>query len=397
MKYPIALLLVALFIAACGTQETTTEGELSLQEKQTLLQEKQQQLRNLTQEVEELEQEIAKEDPTQVARTLVTIDTVDLTDFEHFVEIQGSIESDDYANIASEVPGRIIELKIEEGDYVRKNQLVAKVNLEELNKQKAEVETQLDLAKETYERQKRLWEQNIGSEIQYLQAKNTVERLEKTLETLDYQMTKSDIYAPISGEIEELYLKAGEYAAPGTPIARILNVNNVKVVADVPENYLRNIKLGERVTIRVPALDYETTAPITQIGSTVDPSNRTFEVEVNLAGSRNNQLKPNLLAIMFINDYTEENVVTIPVELVQQEVGGKDFVMLSKATDQGAVAEKVYVQMGRSYEGEAVITSGLKGGEIIVVDGARTLSDGQAIRPESAAQFSNAKTAANNG
>ncbi len=396
MKYPITLLLVALFVAACGTQETQSEGEMSLQEKQTALQEKRQQLRELTQEVETLEQEIAQEDPTQVARTLVTVDTVKLTDFQHFVEVQGSIESDDYANIASEVPGRIVDLKIEEGDYVRKGQLVAKVNLEELNKQKAEIETQLDLAQETYERQKRLWDQNIGSEIQYLQAKNTVERLEKTLETLDYQLTKSDIYAPITGEIEDLYLKAGEYAAPGAPIARILNVNNVQVVANVPENYLRNIKRGERVTIRVPALDYETTAPITEIGSSIDPSNRTFEVEVNLAG-RNNKLKPNLLAIMLLNDYTEENVVTIPVELVQQEVGGKDFVMLAQNTDDGTIAEKVYVQMGQSYEGQVVISSGLQGGETIVVDGARTLNAGEAIRPESAAQFSNAKTAVNNG
>ncbi|MCB0640381.1 MAG: efflux RND transporter periplasmic adaptor subunit [Phaeodactylibacter sp.] len=295
-------------------------------------------------------------------------------DFKHYVDIQGSVQSDDLIAVSSETGGRIIELKVVEGQAVNKGQLIARLDLEQLKKQIAEVETSLTLAEEVYERQKRLWEQNIGSEIQFLQAQNSKERLEKTLETLQYQLSKSEVYAPISGVVERLISKAGEVTGPGAPIIQILNTNKVKVVADVPENYLTAVRNGQTVTVHFPALDKEVTAPITMVGRTINPGNRTFKIEINM-NNPGGLLKPNLLANVQLNDYTSKDAITVPLELVQQEVGGQNYVFVKGDSPDGPIAQKVYVEPGESFEGEIVIKSGLTGDEILILKGARSLTD----------------------
>ncbi len=379
MKYIIPIAALAMLIATgCQPQEATSQGEFpeSLEEKRALLKEKRVELSQLTESVEKLEAAIAKQDPTMVAnkRKLVTAEPVERGTFEHFVEIQASVEADDYINVTSEVAGRITNLTVEEGDNVRKGQLIAQLDLEQLEKQMAEVKKSLELANTVYERQKRLWDQNIGSEIQYLEAKNNKERLEKSIETLEFQLTKSELYAPVSGVVEEVYLKSGELASPGMPIIQILNPNKLKAVADVPESYLRSVNRGEKVRIAFPALDEEQKATVTMIGRTIDPSNRTFAVEARLS-ARNPLIKPNLLATMFIRDKMEEDVVTIPLEMVQQEVGGKDYVYIVEQSDKGPQAKKVYIKTGDAYDGNIVIKKGLEGGETLILEGARGLAN----------------------
>jgi multidrug efflux pump subunit AcrA (membrane-fusion protein) len=174
-------------------------------------------------------------------------------------------------------------------------------------------------------------------------------------------------------------LKAGELASPGMPIVTILNTNNVKVVANVPETYLKNVKKGEMVTIKFPALDMEKTARVSRIGNTINPANRTFEVEVELSNAQG-LFKPNLLAIMMLNDNTYKDVPTIPIELVQQEVSGRNFVYIKAEGQDGAYAKKVYVKTGDNYDGKIVIEEGLEGGEELLLDGARVVAENALIK-----------------
>lgn len=383
MKYLIPLFALLVFLAACS-QEAPEAGSgqpESLEAKRALLKEKQVQLKGLTAEIAQLEKDIAQLDPGagEKARRLVTTAPVERTDFQHFVEIQGSVKADDFVEATSEMAGRILRLTVKEGDNVRAGQLIAELDLEQLKKQIAEVEKSLELANTVYERQKRLWDQNIGSEIQFLEARNGKERLEKSLETLQFQLTKSKVYAPASGVAERVILQAGELAMPGAPIVQILNPRQLKVVAAVPETYLRAVNRGERVKVSFPALATEQEARVTLIGTSIDPSNRTFEVEADIQ-SQNGLLKPNLLAIMFIKDDEQKDVVAIPLEMVQQEVSGKDFVYIKEEGEDGAFAKKVYVRTGQTFNGNVVIREGLQGGEELIIDGARGLAENEPIR-----------------
>ena len=393
MKHLIRLLTLSLFFTSCGGPQPEGEGiPEDLAGKKALLKEKRAELRKISSEVAELEAAIEEQDPSMKEgnKQLVTITTIGRKDFKHFIEIQGAVEADDLVDVTSEVPGRILTLKVNEGESVSKGQLIATLDLEAINKQIAELETSLDLANTVYERQERLWKQNIGSEMQYLESKNSKERLEKSLETLKFQLSKAEVYAPISGVVEREVLQSGEMAASGMPIVQILNTSKLKVVANVPENYLRSVKRGEGVTLRFPALEMERKATVSMIGRTIDPANRTFKVEVNI-GSQGGVLKPNLLATMLINDFEEKNVVTVPREIIQQEVSGRDFVFVTSQGPEGKVAKKIYVTTGKSFEGEVVINEGLNGDEELIMEGALGLADNMLI------EVQNAKKEANNG
>ncbi|MEM9884755.1 MAG: efflux RND transporter periplasmic adaptor subunit [Bacteroidota bacterium] len=378
MKKIFILLTMAVFtlFAACGSGAEEATEPVTLEEKRAALNEKQATYRNLAQEIETLQAEIEELDPAAVKLPTVTTQKVQRSDFSHYTDVQGSVEAEDLVSISSEIGGRILDLRIREGQSVRRGQLVAKLDLESVEKQIAELETQLQLANDLYERQKRLWDQEIGSEVQYLQAENNKERLEKAIETVKLQLSKSEVYSPVSGVVEMLIVKAGEIAAPGAPIAQVLNTSKVKIVANVPETLIRSVGKGSKVTAQVPAMDWEREVRITEVARTIDKTNRTLKIEANVTGTG---LKPNLLATMRIKDRAQNNVVNIPLELVQQEVGGKSYVLIQGKGDKGPVAKKVYVQTGDSYEGEVVIESGLQGGENIIVKGSRSVDDGQAI------------------
>ncbi len=378
MKYLSPLILVVLLVFACQPEPTYPTDLVG---KQNLLKEKQKELRAITKLIGKLELEIDSLDPNakqEKPKTLVTTQSVKKKNFERFIDIQSSVESDDIVMASSETGGRLLSMTVKEGNHVKKGQAIAAVDLESVNKQIDELNKALELAADVYERQKRLWDQNIGSEIQYLQAKNNKERLEKSLETAKFQLTKANVYAPISGVVDMVFLKSGEMAAPGQPIIQILSTGTVKVVADVPEKYLTSVKKGEKVSIKFPSLDKEVQARVSLIGSTINPANRTFKVEVNVP-NRGGILKPNLLASMLISDYAANDVVVVPLELVQQEVSGNSFVFIKSENSEGAIAKKVMVKIGESYNNEVIITEGLKGGEELIVDGARGLANNESI------------------
>jgi len=217
-----------------------------LEGQRNLLAEKKTELKDIESMIERLEEDIEMADPSVKNLKKVTTRIIEKQNIERFVQVQGSIVADDYIMASTEVGGRLMAMNIEEGDNIRRGQKIGSIDMESLKKQISEIQTSLDLANEVYNRQERLWKQDIGSEIQYLQAKNNKERLEKSIETIRFNLTKGDVYAPASGVVEKVMLKSGEMAGPGSPILQILNVNKVKVSIDVPEKYLNNVRKGSR-------------------------------------------------------------------------------------------------------------------------------------------------------
>jgi len=375
------LAFITLF-ASCGSAPENAEAPQDLAGKQELLRTKRAELGTLTKEVAALEKEIIALDPSLAPKApLVAYEEVKPAAFENYAEVQATVRAAETGMATPEIPGRVLSMAFEEGDAIRKGQLVAVLDVENVTTQRAELEKGMELAQTVYDRQKRLWDQNIGSEIQYLQAKNSYERFEKQLASLDVQTAKRNVYAPISGTVQQVITRQGESAMPGAPILSILSTNDLDVVADASEDLLTKVKRGQRVNVRVPALNLEFTAPISRIGRTVDPANRTFEVEVDVPGRYLRQLKANLLAEVDILDFQADDLLVLSQDVIQQEVEGQRYVFLAEpGPDNTTIATKTYITTGDSYDNKAVIESGLAIGDRVITTGARGLTNGQVIR-----------------
>lgn len=372
----IALLLLC---AACDKQTDTSTSTLSHEEQKTLLQEKKKDLATLQAEIDELQNKIVDQSPElQEKAKLVDTLMVMQQDFKRYIDIQGRVVADDVVNVVSEAAGRILSITAAEGEYVSKGQVIATIDLESLSKQKVEIETALSLAVDMHARQKRLWDQNIGSEVQYLQAKNNKERLEKSLETIDFQLTKSTVTAPISGTVDREILKAGEIASPGVPILTILNTRNIKVETDLPERFLTKLDRGDLVNMNFPSIEQEMTGRVSMLGRSIDPANRTLKVDIKPA-KYNKLLKPNLLAEIKVEELSIEDVVVIPSVYLLQQVDGQEYLYTVTQEDNEYRAEKKYVKTSESSGNGIIITEGLESGDIIVSKGARNISDGDLI------------------
>ena len=371
------LTAVALFSLVACTQEPTTMPE-DLDGRIKMLNTLKKEMKDLEAKIALVQDSISVLEPQKVNKRPVSVIKPEVSEFKHYISVQGSLMSDDMVNASSDLGGRVMKLSVKEGQNVRKGQLIADLDMETLDKQRAELVKTLELAEEVYARQERLWSQNIGSELQYLQAKNNKERLEKSLETLDFNKAKSKVYAPISGSVLSLNIKAGEMAGPGMPIVTLLNVSNIKVSAEVPESYLKAIKKGDKIEVELPALGETRTATINLIGNAINPANRTFKIEASLRNS-DKVLKPNLLANVKLNDYTKADAISIPVELVQQEVGGKSYVYSVQEKDNNLTAQKMYVTTGEVQDGKIIINEGLKGDEQLILDGARMVVNDEVV------------------
>lgn len=387
MKNLLFILGAIFLIASCKPKDAEAEKAARIVEiKKNISSSKssiaalQGQIEELQNGIDELNDELLTLEPKkEKAATLITTETIEAQDFKRYTQVQASVMNDDEVYVSSETGGRLLSVLVKEGDYVKRGQLIATVDLKALTDQKAELETSMSLAKDVYDRQKRLWDQNIGSEIQYLQAKNNYERLQKTMNTLQTQIGKANVYSPISGVVDMEFLKAGEMAGPGAPIVQLFNPNKLKIVADVPETYLGKINRGDKVEINFPAIDKQLVKSISLLGRTIDPSNRTFKVEVSTT-SEGGALKPNLLAELKFNDYTKKDAIVVPLEIVQEEVSGNKYVFITGKKDGKDIALKSYVTIGEGYEGDIIIEEGLKAGDEIIIDGARSVANGDPIK-----------------
>ncbi|MBB4080010.1 RND family efflux transporter MFP subunit [Lewinella aquimaris] len=379
MRYFSVSLLFTLLLSTCGPAPEETNPETA-EEIQEALRTRRAELRTLTKEVEDLEVKLAEVDPSFAPNaTLVAYETVAPSSFSNFAEVQATVRASESAVASPEIPGRILRMNFEEGDPIRKGQLVATLDVEGTETQRAELETAASLAKTIYERQQKLWDQNIGSEIQYLQAKNNYERLQQQLKSIDVQANKRNVYAPLSGTVEQVMMRTGESAMPGAPILSIINTNDLDVVADAPEDLLTKVKLRQQVKVKVPALNLEFNAPVSRIGRTVDPANRTFEIEVDVPRQYVSQLKANLLAEVEVLDFEAQDLIVVSQDQIQQDVDGQRYVFTAQEVDGELVARKTYVRTGRNYNNRAVIESGLDAGARIITSGSRGLTDGQPI------------------
>lgn len=381
MNKIFTILISILLIALCySCQEEKSVEDVSLEAKQKMLSEKKATLKELQAEISGLQEEIVNLSPElQEKSKLVDTLVIGQNDFKRYIEIQGSVIADDLVNVVSEIPGRINYLKVKEGDRVSKGQVIATIDMESVELQVAEIETALSLASDVYERQKRLWDQKIGSEVQFLQAKNGKERLEKSLESVNFQLTKSKVYAPISGVVDREVLQLGEIASPGMPIVSLINTRKVKVNTDLPERFLRIIKKGDQVALSFPSLELNMSGRVSLMGRSIDPTNRTLNVEIT-PSKYSELLKPNLLAQIKILEKAEKNVITIPVEYVLQLVDGQEFVYVVNEEDGKMKAKRKIVQTGEASGNEIIITAGLESGEIIVSKGARNISEGDLLK-----------------
>ncbi len=303
---------------------------------------------------------------------------LELVKFQHIMTVSGNVEAVNDAFISPEMNGQIKQIYVNEGDRVQKGQILAILNTEVTQKSIEELKTGLELATTLYEKQKDLWDQKIGSEIQFLQAKNNKEQLEKKLETLNAQLKMSTITAPFAGIVDDIMQKEGELGTPGRQIMQIVNLSKLKIKADVSEVYLPKINKGDTVIVEFPAYpDIEMKIPISRIGNVIKSGNRTFELELKL-NNISEKLKPNIISILHINDYSDDSAIVVPSIIVKKDMKG-EFLFIVKKIDNKTVAKKVYVKSGMSYIDKTEILEGLKPNQKIIIEGYNLVSNNSEI------------------
>ncbi|MFN3380940.1 efflux RND transporter periplasmic adaptor subunit [Runella zeae] len=376
MKTQYILLLTAtLLITACGGEKKAN----TVAEKKEALAQLKAEAKTLTEKIATLEAELKAADPTmKAAEKVMPVVTTALQtrNFKSFIEIQGTVETKNTATATPRMAGTYTTVYVKEGQSVKAGQLLAKIDNAILMDQIAALKQQLELANTVFEKQKSLWDQKIGTEIQYLQAKNNKESLEKNLAVLNTQIDMYNVYAPISGAVEKVMAKTGEIAAPGMPLASIVNLGSLKATANVPDVYVSNIKMGDAVKVLLPDLNREINARITFISKLVNPANRTFKIEASIPTS--GDIKPNMLSVLNIADINKSNALVIPQNYIQSTEFG-DVVYVAETEGNKKIAKARKVKTGVSYNGEIEIMEGLQAGDLIVTEGYQDLVDGQAI------------------
>ncbi|AIY12844.1 efflux RND transporter periplasmic adaptor subunit [Cellulophaga baltica] len=331
--------------------------------------------------IKQLDEALTQYDTVKKVPLITTI-TAKNEVFNHYLELQGNVTTKDLLVITPEYNGILTNIYVKEGQNVRKGQILGKIDDGGLSQQVAQLEIQAELAKTTFERQKRLWDQQIGSEIQYLQAKSTYEAQSRAVAQLQQQIAKTVIRAPFSGTIDDVITEQGSVVAAGqSPIMRIVNLDHMYIETDVPENYITNVSKGKSVEVEFPILGKTISTKIRQAGDFINPSNRTFKVEVGIP-SKESGVKPNLTARLKINDYTNENAVLIPQSIISENADGEQYVYLvsdKKANEEG-VAKKIIIKTGKTQGDVIEVLEGLENGAEIIKEGARSVEDGQTVK-----------------
>ncbi len=365
-KYGILLGLV-LILVACGPR--SEEAQLAQLERQRDA---------LTERIENLKQEIAQKKAPGVKREKtmnVKISRVEKGLFQHFIQVQGTVESDNNVLVAPQSSGIVEKIHVQAGSRVTRGQLLAELDGSILKSSIAEVENGLKLAVTIFERQQRLWDKNIGSEIEFLQAKNNKEGLEKRLETLEEQYKLTKIFSPLSGTVDEVLIKEGEMVAAGIGAVRVVQLSNLKIKVDLSEFYISRIKKNDLVQVSIPVLGREFDLRVDAVSQVIDPDNRTFQVEMKIPKSETG-IKPNMLSVLTINDYTNREALKVPLNIVQ-ETGTEKFIFVAEQKSEKWIARRRSVQTGKSYNNWIEVVSGLQEGEHVVTFGYQNLANGQ--------------------
>lgn len=374
----IAFSLFALVWVACGPGKKEAAGALG--EKKTELAKLKATSAELLEKIAALETEIAKLDTSATATNanakLVSTMPIATQDFSHFIELQGRIDADNISYISPRGgPGQVKEIFVRKGDMVTKGQLILKMDDRILRQQREQLYTQLNFAKDILKRREDLWKQSIGSEVELLSARNSVDQVQRQLETLSEQMDMYNVKSEVSGMVDDVMVKVGEIFQGG-PQIRIVNLSSLKVVTDVPENYLDKVGRGSKVEVVVPDINRSFQSAISFVSASINPNSRGFSTEARLPTDK--LLKPNQIAMVRILDYSAPNAVVVPVNVVQSDEKGKYVFVLSKEGEE-MIARKKPIVVGMLQGNMVEIKTGLAVGDQLITEGFQSLYDGQKI------------------
>lgn len=386
MKKVFYLLTATILLFSCGNKQDQSVNDLIAQGDLELIRAEK---AKISEQQKELAASIKLLDSVIASKTgreklpLITITIATTQKFNHFLELQGSVMTKQNVLIYPEMSGTLHKVYVKEGQRVNKGQLLASIDDGGMASQLAQLKTQNDLAKTTFERQERLWNQKIGSEIQYLQAKTTYEASVSAVKQVESQLGKSTIRAPFSGIIDDVIKDQGTVVSPGSgsEVFRIINLSNMYIEVDVPESYLGDIKKGKEAKVYFPVLGDTIKTKIRQTGNFISPANRAFSVEIPVPNKKG-IIKPNLTAKVSINDYSNEAAIIIPQSIISENAEGQQYVYIATKTetDNEAIVNRQIITTGRTQDSIVEVLSGIADGDQLIKEGARTVKDGQNVQ-----------------
>jgi membrane fusion protein (multidrug efflux system) len=375
MKKTLSIFSIAI-LAACSSPEKAT-GDIAAMsaQKDSLVSVRSE----LNTQITLLEEQLSKLDTT-ARYDAVTSLSVETAVFLHYFDVFGTVEADKSISLFPSANGKVERIYVKNGQRVAQGQLLISLDTDILQSSLKELENGLALAKTMFEKQQKLWiDEQIGSEIQFLQAQNQYNGLVQRVKTLKEQIQLSEVHAPFAGTIDNIFVKEGEMAGPQSPSMRLVNTSGVYVKADVPESYANRVHVGTPANIAFTSMDYELAAEVLQVGQFIAKGNRTFTINVSLPVS--DGVKPNQMVHVALQDYKNEEALTVPASLVQQDVEGNDFVYTLKIIDDAAFYEvaKTWVTTGLTYGDKTEITTGLEQGMMVIDKGSRSVRTGQRV------------------
>jgi len=385
MKNIYTLLIGSLLILSCGgNKETSIEDVIAsgnleeIRVRRTEVVTKQQELNDA---IKKLDLKIANLDLTKKL-PLITAVKIEESIFNHYLELQGNVSTKNLLVLYPEYSGVLSRVYVKEGQKVKKGQILAKIDDAGMSQQVAQLQIQSDLAKTTFDRQKRLWDQKIGSEIQYLQAKSSYESQQKAVNQAQSQLAKTIVRAPFSGTIDDVITEQGSVVAPGqSQLMRIVNLDDMYIETEVPENYITNVTKDKNVAVEFPVLGKTINAKIRQAGDYINPANRTFKVEIAIP-NKDKAIKPNLTAKLKINDYTNKKALLLPQSIISENAEGQQYVYVitEKKSNHEAIAKKVIIETGKTQGDVIEVLKGINNGDEIIKEGARNVKHGQTVK-----------------
>lgn len=379
-----SIITAIIMLAACGASSSKQGENKAVAEKKAQLDKLKAEQKTINDKVAALEAELIKLDPSLKKENakLVAIAKLEPENFTHYIDLQGRLDATNIAYVAPRGQGGLVKaVYVKQGDNLKKGQLLLKLDDAIFQKQIDQLNTQLAYAKDLLQRQQNLWDQKIGTEVQLLNAKNNVANIEKQIATAKEQSSFSNVYAEMNGVAETVNIKVGEMFMGGQQI-RIVNTNELKVVAQVPENYMESVNVGSPLVINFPEANKTINAKVSVAGKIIDPNSRSFYIEAKMPFDKS--LRPNQIAMVQIQDYTAKNVITMPVAALQNDDKGK-FVMVAVQENGKWIARKKLVTIGQLYKDKVEVKTGLQAGDQIVIEGFQGLYDGQPIITSAAA------------
>ena len=365
----------AAVLASCGSKESAQGDAAKLNNQRD----------SLTAIITKAEGELAEIDlqlavlDSSAQWNTVTLIQAGAGQFQHDFNVYGTVKSDQSVTLYPESAGRIQRVVVRAGQKVSAGQVILELDNSVVQSSLAEIKTQLDLAQTLFDKQKRLWDQGIGSEVQFLQAKTQLEGLQKRLSTAQKQAAMSTVRAPFAGSVDEVFAKQGEYAAPGMPMARLISTGGLRLELDVPETYITRLKVGQKIALDFNSIGVKTTASISQVGDFINPDSRTFKVSVNLPS--NGQYKPNMMASAQVVDYESNGLLTLPNRLILQDTKGANYTYVFVPAQNGlGKVERRELTIGVSNNDATEVLAGLKVGEQVVDRGIRSVQPGETVK-----------------